>query len=93
MTENPSLDRLVELMCKWQYTPARRFENIAVHEPATTKQMRYISDLTQSNTEAVAEIAEMLQLAWRIGPDQWTKADAMFLIGALCQSTRKGPRR
>lgn len=89
MNENPSLDRVIALMCKWKYAPARRLENRAVQEAATEKQMQYIRDLTIAHPEAVAEMSEMLQLAWRIGPDEWSKADAMFIIATLAPPKKK----
>lgn len=80
---SPEIGRLMELMVRWHYMPAKRFENPAAAAPAMEKQLAYITKLAQWNGDAIADISELLKLAWGASADQWTVADATFIIGAL----------
>ena len=77
------------LIGKWKYDPARRLENKAGSEPVTDKQRKYMLDLMRSHPSEFAELMVIIRMCWGIWFDEWTKADAMFVINALALPKRK----
>lgn len=75
--------RLMDLMVKWHYEPHRRFGTKAVQEAATDNQYGYISVLGYKSADKLDELTEMIRLAWQLEPNQWTKADAQYIIKTL----------
>ncbi len=71
------------LIGKWKYDPARRMENKAGSEPVTDKQRKYMLDLMRSRPSEFAELMVIIKMCWGVWFDEWTKADAMFVINAL----------
>ncbi len=86
---NEHIARLMALMVKYKYTPRWRFERGMADKPATQAQIAYIRRLIPNNQTAIAEITEMIYLAWGVTPTEWTMADAQFVIGALRQPTEE----
>lgn len=75
--------KLYALIRKWHYNPFRRFENIAGQEAATEKQRVFILYLAGRHDPEFWELSELINQVWGISGDEWTKADAMFVINAL----------
>jgi hypothetical protein len=75
--------RLMDLMVKWHYEPHRRFSTKAATEPATDNQYGFISVLGYRHADKLDELTELIRLAWGLEPNEWTKADAQYIIKTL----------
>ena len=80
ISQDPKLQALAE---KYGYDPRRRYENKAGSKLMSSAQRSCIVGEMAHRHKACGELWVLINRAWDMGCDQWTSADAMFIINAL----------
>jgi len=80
ISQDPKLKDLVD---KYGYEPRRRYENVAGSKPMSSAQTTLIIEEAAHRYLVYRDLLKLIRGVWEMDADDWTSADAMFIINVL----------